>query len=500
MDKSVVIIGGGLGGLFTGAILAKEGCKVTVLEKNATVGGGLQSFKRFGEVFDTGMHVIGGMQPGGNIRRICEYLGIMDRVHVVHVDPQCTDLLNFAEDNSCYRMVQGREAYVENLSRMFPDEAESIRNYVDALYAIVDSLDMFHLRPQSEFFTMPYGDMVMPASDFVAKYISDRRLRGVVSYMNPLYGGVEGETPAYIHAIVSVLYINGASRFEGGSQQFADTLADFIRENGGTVVAADPVEHIHSEDRMITGVTTKKGRSYSADYYISAIHPCALLPLFDDPKALPKPYRTRLDEIPNSYSAFTVNIKFKPNSFRYFNSAGYFMARYDDVWRFGYDDAQWPLGFLYITPPDPDQGEYATHMIVTAPMKWCQCARFADTTYGHRSEEYKQWKAECADKLLDYMEGIYPGFRECISDINTASPVTVRDFYNAKEGTMCGYSKDANNMALSQLPVVTKIPNLLLTGQNNNLHGFCGVPLTAIQTAEVILGHNYVLNRINGVE
>ena len=39
MEKSAVIIGGGLGGLFTGAILSKEGVKVTVIEKNPTVGG-----------------------------------------------------------------------------------------------------------------------------------------------------------------------------------------------------------------------------------------------------------------------------------------------------------------------------------------------------------------------------------------------------------------------------------------------------------------------------
>ena len=65
MKQSVIIIGAGLGGLFTGAILSKEGFKVTILEKNAIIGGGLQTFQRFGEHFDTGMHVIGGLQPGG---------------------------------------------------------------------------------------------------------------------------------------------------------------------------------------------------------------------------------------------------------------------------------------------------------------------------------------------------------------------------------------------------------------------------------------------------
>ncbi|WP_278582202.1 NAD(P)-binding protein, partial [Prevotella denticola] len=80
--KTAVIIGGGLGGLFTGALLSHEGFKVTVLEKNSTAGGGLQNFRRFGMKFDTGMHIIGGMHPGGNIYRICQYLGIADRVQL----------------------------------------------------------------------------------------------------------------------------------------------------------------------------------------------------------------------------------------------------------------------------------------------------------------------------------------------------------------------------------------------------------------------------------
>lgn len=43
MKQHVIIIGGGLGGLFTGAILSKEGFHVTILEKNSIIGGGLQT-------------------------------------------------------------------------------------------------------------------------------------------------------------------------------------------------------------------------------------------------------------------------------------------------------------------------------------------------------------------------------------------------------------------------------------------------------------------------
>ena len=133
-------------------------------------------------------------------------------------------------------------------------------------------------------------------------------------------------------------------------------------------------------------------------------------------------------------------------------------------------------------------------------MTWDYVKQWEDTTVGHRGEEYEKWKKECAEKLLDRMEELYPDFRDCIEAVNTASPLTIRDWYGVKEGSMCGYSKDCNNITLSQVPVVTKVRNLLLTGQNCNVHGFCGVPLTAINTSEVILGRNYVLDKINQFE
>jgi all-trans-retinol 13,14-reductase len=52
-------------------------------------------------------------------------------------------------------------------------------------------------------------------------------------------------------------------------------------------------------------------------------------------------------------------------------------------------------------------------------------------------------------------------------------------------------------MLLSQIQVVTKVRNLLLTGQNINLHGICGVPLTAIVTAEAIVGQGVIVQKIN---
>jgi len=135
-EGDVVIIGGGIGGLFTGALLAKNGQRVIVLEKNEIIGGGLQSFQRGDVSFDTGMHILGGFREGGNVRRICEYLGVFDKLQIRDVDDDCIDSIHYFSDGSEVHIPCGREAFVDYLSSLFPKEAVNIRNYVDKLYDI----------------------------------------------------------------------------------------------------------------------------------------------------------------------------------------------------------------------------------------------------------------------------------------------------------------------------------------------------------------------------
>ncbi len=496
--QRVVIIGAGLGGLFTGAILSKEGFEVVILEKNATIGGGLQTFQRFGEHFDTGMHVIGGMHPGGNVWKICRYLGVLDKMKIRDVDDECTDRLYFSEDHSYYDIAKGREGFISSLSKYFPEEQGNLERYVDAVLAIADKVDLFNLRPSTGQMGLfaESNNFLMAADAFIAKYIADERLQSVLAYMNPLYGGRAHETPAYIHAIISTLYIHGASRFVDGSSHFAQLLSEVITTNGGQVIAGDAVEWINVIDREVEYVRTMSGRQYTADYYISDVHPCTLMKLTDE-KAFPKSYRERLDTIPNTHSAFALYVKLKPETFPYINHSEYYMTRYADVWNFSRTDRRWPLGFLMMTPPNSHQGQYATKVLITAPMPFDMVRQWENTTVGHRGAEYEAWKAKCAELLLAQIEEMHPGFQACIEAVNTSSPLTIRDFYGVKDGSICGFAKNCQNIVLSQVPVVTKVRNLLLTGQNVNLHGFCGVPLTAITTCEAILGRNYIVNKIN---
>lgn len=496
MNESVLIVGGGLGGLFTGALLARNGYRVTVLEKNTTPGGGLQTFVRNGERFETGMHMLGGFRPGGSIARICHYLGILDRLKIRPTDADCMDSLRYLDEDEHYAIPGGREPFTNYFAERFPHEADAVRRYVDALYRLSEEVGMFYLREDMSSIFSHSEEFLCPADELIARYVKDPRLRDTLAYMNPMYGGVAHHTPAYIHALVNVLYINGEDRFVDGSSQLAEALADVIRAGGGRVVTRAEVVRIECENRMIRRVETAVGQSFTADCYVSAVHPCTLLRLLPE-DALPRAYRQRLDSIPNSYSAFTLYLTLKPRTVPYVNHTCYCQTSHGQAWSFGRYDEQWPRGLMYMTPPVSGQGPFSRKMILTAPMSFEAVRRWEATTTGHRGADYERWKEEQAVRMLERMERIDPAFRSKIESIHTSSPLTIRDYYGVKEGSMYGFSKDAQQIALSQVPVFTKIRNLLLTGQNINLHGICGVPLTAVNTAEALLGTNRLIHAIN---
>ena len=152
---------------------------------------------------------------------------------------------------------------------------------------------------------------------------------------------------------------------------------------------------------------------------------------------------------------------------------------------------------MCVTPPVEHQGEFAETMIVICMMDFEQVKQWEDTKTGHRGADYEQWKCEMTEKVLDRMEKTYPGFRDGIEFSFASSPLTIRDYYGNKYGSNYGFQKDSNNLMLSQMSVFTKVKNLFLTGQNVNIHGFCGVSLTAIETAEALVGHNEIVKKIN---
>lgn len=491
-NNTAIIVGGGLGGLFTGAILAKNGFRVTVLEKCAVPGGGLQTFSRHGRSFDAGMHILGGLQPGGNITRICEYLGIRHLLKTVHED--VIDTIHYVADNVTVTLPRGREAFTDYLARLFPENEAELHSFVEKMFALADEVGFFHLRESEDYMTVYSDDFFAPITEIIDRYISNPMLRDILAFISPMYGGRKGVTPAYIHAIIFVLYVEGQGKFVGGARQLTDALCRVICDAGGEIKTNSSVTAVGIADGRVTDVKTADGKSYSADYYISSVHPQRLLDLVPA-DTFKRAYSKRIKSLPNSYSAFQAFFIMKPGSFPYLPGANFLINKHSDTWKLDEPGSDWPKGLMYITPAG-----VSDTLVVNAVMPFSEVKQWEGSRLGKRPADYCAWKEEKLAAIVRQMQSIYPDFAEKIDYVETASPLTIRDYFDVPEGSLYGFARDSANILAYQMAPITRIPNLLLTGQCINLHGLCGVPLTAILTVEAILGRNVIVRAINNLK
>src|SRR5882672_8919217 len=70
MDYEVVVVGGGIGGLTTAALLAARGVKVCLLERNSRVGGCVANVEHLGYAFEPTAGLYSGWEPDGIYERL----------------------------------------------------------------------------------------------------------------------------------------------------------------------------------------------------------------------------------------------------------------------------------------------------------------------------------------------------------------------------------------------------------------------------------------------
>lgn len=486
MSRSVVIIGSGLGGLLCGAILAKRGFGVTILEKESCAGGCLRMFRRGGVDFETGFHYVGGLGDDSAVRHLLDYLDVTSRLNL-ELSDTCFDEL--VAGGKHYRMMHSRKAFVESLSEQFPSERDNIRRYVDDLYAISERVPLFNLSlPDSNAIFGMGGGTLQSIGDFIDSHTANEELRRVLAWNNSLYGSGPEATPVELAAMITRLYIDGSARFVGGSGQLADALIDIVRSRGGEVLTDVEVVSAHMSGSTIDCLVDSAGREYRAENYISTIHPSCLMRILPE-GALPRAFVRRVEAIPNSTSLFTLFVKLRPESVPYMKSTLYYLRNLKDVWTTcDATRSDFPKGMLIITPPDRTNQQWAERMIVHCVMEWKEVAKWSDSRLGDRPEEYESVKKYYSDAILTRLNEIFPNFRDKIQMCFSASPLTLRDYMSLPQGAIYGTVHDCRHPLDSLLSTRTKIDNLLLSGQSVRFHGMCGVPMTALETCLRLTG------------
>ncbi len=494
MKYDVVIIGSGLGGLTCAYILSKNGYRVAVLEKNARVGGCLQSFRRDGVLFDTGMHYVGSLEPGHIVHQMWNYLSLWDDVSLRKLDPAGYDTILLGDER--YRFAMGPENFARQLGLSFPDNRADIDAYVAKVSDIASVSPLFNLREMDDYVFIETDYIKKSASEYLSQVTPNPLLQKVLAGNLPLYAGVKDKTPLYIHALVSSSYIQSAYRIVGGSDTIADSIVRSIRSMGGEVMVNAAATRIECSREKATGVRLATGDVVEADYVISATHPSVTLRLLDT-HLIRAAYRERIGNLENTVSNFTLYIKFKEGGVPYLNT-NYYAYRGPEVWGCEqYDEQSWPLNYMYMHQAPPDGSDTCQGAMVIAYMNFSDVAQWQGTRIGRRGEDYEAFKQRKAERLLECLEKDFPGTRSRIASVSTSSPLTYLDYTGTQDGSMYGVLRDKNFPMQTLISQRTRIPNLYLTGQNINAHGLLGVSIGAIITCAEFLGVNKIIRDIN---
>lgn len=487
-----IILGSGLGGLQTAYILSKAGHKVLVLEKNSKLGGTLQSFRRFGCNFSTGMHYLGSMDEGQMLNKIFKYFNLFENISYKRLDVDGFEVINIAGTE--YKIPMGWDNYKKQFLEYFPGNEKLIERYYYLVNRAIDAQALYSLNHPEE---NNDDNILMRSAYEVLKDLSpDINIQNYLAGLNFDYVGEKDKTPFYVHALVSNYFIMSSYRVIGDSDQIAKSLAQSIQDFGGTILNRQKVVKFLFEDDKFIGVETHKEEKFYADKFVSNIHPANTMDLIEDGR-IKKIYRNRMKNMKNTISSFAVHLKMKDNSFGYINHNYQYFKRKDVWYPSYYDEKRWPEHFFLQTPPLNGDDKYCNCVQILTAMKFDEVVKWSGTTKRTRGEDYHKWKEDKAQKLINLVEEKFSGFKDKIEDMNISTPLSFRDYIGTSDGSMYGRISDYNNVVSNYVSHRTKIPNLFLTGQNLNLHGALGVSLSALITSGEFVNLRNLLDEIN---
>jgi len=496
----ILVIGGGLGGLVSALILAKEGYYVGLVEKNQQFGGNLQTFSRDKVIFDTGVHYIGGLSEGQNLHTYFKYLGILDDLQLKKMDEDGYDIITFDDDPNEYKHAQGYKKFKESLLNQFPEEEQAIDAYIQKLKETCDGFTLYRMR-KSETYQEKPEVLQEGIQEFIESITDNKKLQSVLVGSNLLYAGNGYKTPLYMHALAVNSYIESSYRIIRGGSQITKALLKQFRKLGGKTFKRQQVVRLETENGAVTKLHTDKGMILGADTFISNVDPKMTLKMLPE-DAFRKSFVNRIENIESTVAAFSLYLVLKPGTFPYINSNIYHFKDTESVWdSINYTDENWPKTYMISMGLSKEDEEWADNLTVMTYMKFDEVKPWADTinTVVHknqRGETYEEFKAAKAEILIRELEKKFPDIREKIEAVYTSTPLSYRDYIGCNKGAMYGYVKDAANPMKSFISPKTRLKNLFFTGQSLNMHGILGVTISGIITCSEILGREYLLDKI----
>ncbi len=269
MQKKVVIIGAGPGGLASALLLAGAGFSVTILERQQRVGGRTAALERDGFRFDTGPTFF--LYPE-ILQEVFQAVGadLWQELQLERLDPQ-------------YRIQFGTGGHLDatpdipamerEIARLCPGDAAGFRPFLEDNRAKLASFKDILQRPFDgwrdvvSLELLRKAPLVRPGASVdgdLKRWFSDPRVRLAFSFQSKYLGMSPFRCPSLFTILSFLEYEHGVFHPIGGCAAVMEKMADLAERIGVEIRCGESVEEIVFEGKRARGVRTDRGL-YHAD-------------------------------------------------------------------------------------------------------------------------------------------------------------------------------------------------------------------------------------------
>jgi len=480
-DYDAIVIGSGMGGLAVASVLAQfKRYRVMVLEQHFKIGGFTHTFQRpGGYCWDVGLHYVGEMGEGSVVRRAMDFITGRKVQWVKMKDP----FEVFLYPGLRFEVPSDRQAYLERLIGLFPDEAEALRDYWNDL----DAADRALKAPAD-----PKVDDLVSQSlrSYLTVHFKDDRLKGLLASQWGDYGLPPHLASFGTHATIVRHYLEGGYYPVGSSSTLADSVLTLVRAVGGDMKVRHRVLRILTEDGRVVGVEVQGPGGREVLKTNEVYSNVGAEATYGRLLAGSGPAPDDLKEISSAlaYGVVTLYLGLRSRC-EHLGVHGqnfwiYDRFDHDSVWEERNSLAHGKATSCYLSFPgikDPQARKPTAEII--APLDHEVFERWRGKPWRRRGPEYEALKERIAGALLDLVEDRLPGFRDEVVYSELSTPLTVEGFTGHRGGAIYGFPGIPGRSLLKSLGSKTPVKGLVLVGADAGGLGIAGTMMSGIRGA-----------------
>lgn len=491
----VVVIGAGISGLTSAALLSRAGLSVGVFEMDSRPGGYLAGFRRKDFRFDSAIHWLNQCGPKGLVTRVFDFIG---KDHPTALSQP--NIKRYQGDTYDYQLTDNPDDLKDEFIRKFPHEKKGIeRFFKDAkqLGSAFNDLPAFSRSLE----TMSWWEIAafqMKRLKFALVFLKHIRftgpegtVRGLKRYFkDPGLLKIFGSEEELLSCLVPIgwaYYGDYQSPPKGGSQVFPEWLAYVVEHMGNDVRYQCRVDKIQLENGKAIGISIdRRGEriDVKAKHIIAACDVETLYEKMLPPDAIPAELKEKLNKAQLYSSAVTISLGIDcPVEELGLDDAMLFVVR-DDVKRTEHNAGDPHKAGISVLAPSfrdpslapPGKGTMTIYCYAAFDQNEKWMTEVDENGQLKRGEAYKKFKQEYANVLISRVEKkIGHDIRSHIEYCDIATPITHWRYTGNRDGSLMGARPGKANMQAGIAGHKTPVKNLWLGGHWAELGG--GVPI-----------------------